>query len=98
MLRCFCPRPEWGSHKTAQGNALGFRGNALGFRGNALGFRGYALGFRGNALGDYVNKREYRPERAKQAVRTTSPGISASDFNIARNSPNAPPLQGLDMV
>jgi hypothetical protein len=23
MLRCSCPRPEWGSHKTAQGNALG---------------------------------------------------------------------------
>jgi hypothetical protein len=37
MLRCACPRPEWGSHKIAQGNALGFRGNALGFRGNALG-------------------------------------------------------------
>jgi hypothetical protein len=30
MLNCFCPRPERGSHKLAQGSALGFRGNALG--------------------------------------------------------------------
>jgi hypothetical protein len=36
MLRRSSPRPEWGSHKTAQGNALGSRGNALGFKGNAL--------------------------------------------------------------
>ncbi len=70
MFRCSSPRPEWVSHKTAQGNSLG----------------------------DDARKTGYRPERAKQCLRTAWVRISASNLSIARGSPIVPPLQGLNMV